>query len=175
MVRSATQQPRSPRHARGLVSRGLQARGFTLLELMVVVAIIAVAAGLVTVSLPDPRVSALEREATRLTALLESARAQSRAADVPVAWLPQAGSGSGSGSNFQFPGLPKASDYPSRWLDKRVRAEVIGAKALTLGPEPILPAQRVVLHLEELQLSIQTDGLNPFAIQRFEEAKEPAS
>jgi general secretion pathway protein H len=35
---------------------------------------------------------------------------------------------------------------------------------LRLGPEPLLPAQRVVLHLGERQLAVGTDGLSPFQI-----------
>lgn len=51
-------------------------RGFTLLELMVVVAIIAMATAAVTFALRDDSGTRLEREALRLSAMLESARAQ---------------------------------------------------------------------------------------------------
>ena len=49
-------------------------RGFTLLELMVVVAIIAMATAAVTFALRDDSGTRLEREALRLSAMLESAR-----------------------------------------------------------------------------------------------------
>ena len=55
------------------------AQGFTLLELLVVVALIAIATAGVSLSLRDSADSALERDATRLAALLETARAQARA------------------------------------------------------------------------------------------------
>ena len=53
-------------------------RGFTLIELMIVVALIAIAAGVVSLALRDPASTRLETEAARLSALLESARAESR-------------------------------------------------------------------------------------------------
>jgi prepilin-type N-terminal cleavage/methylation domain-containing protein len=52
-------------------SKARLARGFTLLELMVVVAMIGVASAVVSFALPDPSSTRLEREAARLIALLE--------------------------------------------------------------------------------------------------------
>ena len=65
-----------------------KARGFTLIELLIVVAIVALASTLATLALRDPDASALEREADRLSALLEAARAESRASGLtaPGAW-----------------------------------------------------------------------------------------
>src|SRR5215212_5523953 len=50
------------------------ARGFTLIELMVVVAVIAIATAVASLALRDPAASKLEHEAARLASLLESAR-----------------------------------------------------------------------------------------------------
>ena len=61
-----------------------RARGFTLLELLVVVAIIAIATAGVSFAMRDSQATQLEREGQRLAALLESARAQSRSSGVPV-------------------------------------------------------------------------------------------
>jgi general secretion pathway protein H len=66
------------------VARLPEARGFTLIELMIVVALIAVAAGVISLALRDPSSVRLQTEAQRLSALLESARAESRASGLAV-------------------------------------------------------------------------------------------
>ena len=66
-----------------------RARGFTLLELLVVISIMALATAGVGLALRDGGQQALEREGERLAVLLESARAQSRASGVPVRWRPR--------------------------------------------------------------------------------------
>ena len=53
--------------------------GFTLIELLVVIAIIAIATAGVGLALRNTGQENLDREAERLSALLEAARAQSRA------------------------------------------------------------------------------------------------
>jgi general secretion pathway protein H len=45
-----------------------------------------------------------------------------------------------------------------------VSAEVVSATAVLLGPEPILPAQRIVLRLEDRRLVLASDGLSAFAV-----------
>jgi general secretion pathway protein H len=65
---------------------------------------------------------------------------------------------------FRFVGLPEGPDVPTQWLDDRVRAQVVGSNNVVLGPEPILPAQRIVLSLEEHRLEITSDGLSAFAV-----------
>lgn len=142
-------------------------RGFTLLELMIVVAIIALATAGVSLSLRDGGEASLEREALRLSALLESARAQSRTNGVPVLWR-------STGGGFEFVGvapapsagaddLTKARD----WLSPDTRALITqpaGAPVLVLGPDPLIAAQRVQLMQGERQLTLGTDGLAPFAV-----------
>lgn len=133
-------------------------RGFTLLELMVVVAIIALATTSVSFALRDSPQVQLEREAERLAALLESARAQSRATGVPVRWHNTA-------DGFRFDGLP-AQALPQHWLgpDTGVR----GATSIQLGPEPIIGPQAVVLsnaRQPERALRVVTQGLRPFMVE----------
>ena len=147
-------------------------RGFTLIELLLVMALIAMASGLATLALRDPAESRLEREGARLAALLESARAEPRAAGLGVVWQPlaaatpmAAGTANGGppGADFLFVGLPAGVAMPTRWLQPGVVAEVIGARTLVLGPEPLIGAQRVVLRIDDRQLALATDGLAPFA------------
>ncbi|HWK82199.1 MAG TPA: prepilin-type N-terminal cleavage/methylation domain-containing protein, partial [Caldimonas sp.] len=51
--------------------RRVRASGFTLIELMVVVAIIAIATAMASLAIRDPAADKLEQEAARLAALLE--------------------------------------------------------------------------------------------------------
>ena len=122
--------------------------------------IVAVATGMVTLTLRDRSQSQLETEGARLAALLESARSQSRIVGTEVRWAPLATGG------FEFLGLPAkaAKELPTRWLESDTTATVVGAPQLRLGPEPLLPAQRVVLHLGEREIAVGTDGLTPFQI-----------
>ena len=142
-------------------SKARRSRGFTLLELMVVVAMIAITTAVVSFAIPDPSATRLEREAARLIALLESARTQARAGAMTVLWVPQP---SGPEADYQFLGLPLALMPPLKWLSSDVKAEVAGAKSIVLGPEPVIGAQSVILRLDDKQIIISTDGLGAFDV-----------
>jgi len=143
-------------------------RGFTLLELLIVVALIAVAASVTVLSMRDPAATRLEREAGRLAALLEAARAQSRAQGAEVRWRPlgereTAPPGSGEARpDFVFTGLPSDHDLPRRWLEPGVGVSLPDPRGLLLGPEPVIGPQRVLLFIGEQRLALVTDGLGPF-------------
>ncbi len=152
-------------------NRLLRLRGFTLLELLVVLAIVAIGSAGVGFAMRDGTQNQLEREALRLSALLESARARSQLTGVPVRWQPTA-------KGFHFEGLsdPAGSDaaLPQSWLDADMRAELDQnalpgqAAALLLGPEPIIPPQSVTLMSRsqpDKRLRLATDGVRPFAVQ----------
>ena len=124
-------------------------------------ALIAIGTSLVSLALRDGAQSRLDEEGARLSALLESARAESRASGVSVSWAP-ADFAATDGAHFRFAGLPQGAELPTRWLGDGVSAEIVGARALLLGPEPVLPAQRLVLHLDDRRLVLVTDGLAPF-------------
>ena len=132
--------------------------GFTLLELLVVISIIAVATAGAALALRDGNSVTLEREAERLAALLEAGRAQSRASGVAVRWDSVAG-------GFRFVGLP-SDRLPTQWLS--ASTVVRGQNSLLLGPEPLLAAQGVTLVSRDepaTALRVATDGLRPFAVQ----------
>jgi general secretion pathway protein H len=151
-----------------------RAAGFTLLELLIVIAIVALSAGVVTLALRDSSASRLEEEGERLVALLEMARAESRVSGTTVRWLPAGGAAGSSGvaagtaagapdADFRFVGLHRDT-LPSRWLDRETRAQVAGSPFVVLGPQAILPPQRVVLSLGPHRLEVASDGLAPFAV-----------
>lgn len=129
-----------------------------MLELLVVLAVMAMATAGVTLVLRDSADTALEREAQRLVALFESARAQSRASGVVVRWHTTPG-------GFLFEGLAVGA-LPTRWLTEGMT--VRGNPSLLLGPEPIVGAQAIELvnsQQPERAMRIATSGLDPFAVQ----------
>jgi len=147
--------------------RPFSPRGFTLLELLVVLFIVALAAGAVSVSLRDGPSQQLEREAQRLVAWLEAGRALSRASGSALHWQSTA-------SGFEFVGAATAGAPavqrgqiaqgaslagPKNWLHPGVQAQV-----LRLGPEPIIAAQTLSLRLGEHEIRIGSNGALPFAI-----------
>ena len=150
-----------PGHA---VRRSRQS-GFTLIELLVVLAIMASATAGASLALRDSDHVRIEREADRLAALLEAARAQSRASGIPVRWQP-------SGEGFAFTGLPETSTLPLTWLEPTIVVSGGTAQALrsnnillVLGPEPVLPAQTLTIAIAgkpQVQRTLATDGVRPF-------------
>ena len=144
----------------------MPARGFTLLELLIVVAIIAIGTVGVGLALRDSGQTALETQAQALAALLETARAQSRASGVPVRWRP-------TPEGFAWDGLDNTGPepLPSTWKTPGIRAQT--PAPVLLGPEPLVGAQRIELWREDQpqwRLAVATDGVRPFAVAPAESA-----
>jgi general secretion pathway protein H len=136
--------------------------GFTLIELMIVVVLIALASSLASMALRDPAATTLEREGARLASLLEAARGDARASGLAAYWEPRTANPEVPG--FRFVGLPPSDALPTTWLESGISAEVVGARAVTLGPEPLIGAQRIVLRFRDQRLTLATDGLGPFVV-----------
>ena len=137
--------------------------GLTLLELLVVLAIIAVSTAGVALAMRDKTQNQFEQEAQRLIAKLESARVQSRVQGVPLVWRTTA-----SGFVIQTPLV--GSDFVAQsddWLSGDISADM---QAITLGPEPIIRPVTITLSkssgqtsgAKPMDLRIGTDGLQPF-------------
>lgn len=134
-------------------------RGFTLLELLVVLAILAIATAGAALALRHPDRQVLQREGERLAALLEGGRAWSRSTGQPLTWRPDAG-----GHRFQG---RQAQEPLQRWLDPDIVVEWpagVAQRELVLGPEPIIAPQSVVLRLRDQRLRLATDGLQAFTV-----------
>jgi general secretion pathway protein H len=139
------------------------ARGFTLIELLVVVALLAIASASIALAMRDSAATRLEREAERLVALFETARAEARVSGLPVAWLPVQDA---SGDQFRFTGLQPGVQLPRRWLGEAPVVEIGGRNgSIRLGPEPLIGAQQLSLRLGEHRVLISTDGLAPFQLR----------
>jgi general secretion pathway protein H len=126
--------------------------GFTLLELLLVIAIVAVVSTGAVLVLRDSAQAALETEAQRLAAVLEQARAQSRSSGVAVRW-------SATPRGFALDGKQQG------WLVQSIEAS--SEHPLVLGPEPLIPPQSVKLWLTEQPLKVlrvATDGVRPFEV-----------
>ncbi|UXH79321.1 prepilin-type N-terminal cleavage/methylation domain-containing protein [Roseateles amylovorans] len=151
------------------LSRGA-ARGFTLIELIVAITIIAIASAAVAISMGRSGDSDLEREALHLASVLETARAEARAASLDVRWMPDGK----DGGSYRFTGLPP--DLIDRlqlnrsWLGEPPVVDIQGATAngrsVRLGPEPLIGAQRILLTRGDHRMTVSTDGLGPFRVQR---------
>lgn len=136
---------------------GARVRGFTLIELLVVVAIIGIATAGVMVSMERAADAPLEREAVRLAALLEAARAQARVSGQAVRWQ-------ATEEGFRFEGAGLGSERPlTHWLSADVRVEPPGV--VVLGPEPLIRPQSITLTSADhpqRRWRIASDGLQPF-------------
>jgi general secretion pathway protein H len=145
---------------------GNSSRGFTLLELLLVVTIIAMASAGVVFAMRDASSTQLEREAQRLAALLDAARALSRTNGVPVLWMP-------TSQGFRFDGLPPQA-LPTHWMNAQTMAQI--PSPLVLGPEPIIGPQDIALRASdhpERVLHVRTDGLGPFEVHSEAVAAQP--
>jgi len=146
-------------------------QGLTLLELLVVLAIIGFAVAGVSLSLRDNSQTQIEREAQRLVAVLEAARAQSRTSGMALVWQPTAegfvirpalAANPTQTNNSAITSSPnnaanQISARTEKWLALGTQAVVSNAAQLTnntapanlvvLGPEPILAPARITLRV----------------------------
>ena len=165
-------------------------RGLTLLELLVVLAIIGLTMAGVSLSLRDSSQTQLEREAQRLVAVLEAARAQSRTSGMALIWqatpegfairpalttTPALGNAAATAGNATSPIAARTETWLAAGTQALVSTNTPAtnnsapANAVVLGPEPILAPIRITLSVAVANqpataLNIGTDGLRPFQV-----------
>jgi general secretion pathway protein H len=153
-------------------------RGLTLLELLVVLAIIGLAMAGVSLSLRDSSQTQLERDAQRLVAHLEAARAQSRTSGIAQVWriTPE-------GYNIVTMSTPAGTPLRQEtWMSANTQALIqlppqaansAPNNIVVLGPEPLIAPASITLSMSNNatnttrptpSLRIATDGLKPFQV-----------
>jgi general secretion pathway protein H len=158
---------------------GSKYRGFTLIELMVVITMIAIATAGVSFALRDSETSLLDKEAERLAVVLETARVQSRSTGVALAWLPlPQGFVVLPASELNRSQIQVNTSSISPWLAGAMNAQIISntaasQRSVLLGAEPMIPPSGVLLSLGLRRLRVATDGLRPFTVQTADEVAKP--
>ncbi len=159
-------------------------QGLTLLELLVVLAIIGFAVAGVSLSLRDSSQTQLEREAQRLVAVLEAARAQSRTSGMALIWQatpegfvirPAYAPNQAQGGNNTITSTPSNAASPiaaraEKWLAMGTQALISNAgqsantttpaNLVVLGPEPILAASLITLSVGQTNSAKPTPALS---------------
>ena len=161
-------------------SRAL-ATGFTLLELMVVLVVLAIVGSMVTLSISAASGHALESAAERLSSTLEEARWQAIATGRRIAWeAPQTNPPAGKTSAearwyeqtqdgvWQFRIAPLTTP-----LFDNIAVSIVQPRStndvparLVLGPEPVGMTACVLLTQDGSTVAVVSDGVAPFSVQR---------
>ncbi len=137
-----------------------QQRGFTLIELMVVLVIIGIASAAVGLSLkPDP-LQPLRKDAERLVQVLQVAQAEARADGRPITWQPTA---KGFAFSRRTPSGDAIDDLrgdallrPRAWETPGLHVRIEPGQRLILNAEWITPPLRLVL----------SDGRHTLGVER---------
>lgn len=141
--------------ARQCATRAACVRGFTLLELLVVIVILGIAAGMVSLSAVPSEERLLATETDRLAALLRLAQNEAKVSGRPLTWVADT-----EGYRFVSSdnGRRNRPDDPLRaraWPFPVIR---IDAPVLVIGAEPLLPPAEIRIATPNRELVLVLDA-----------------
>lgn len=144
-------------------------RGFTLIELMVVLVIIGIASAAISLSIkPDPA-QLLRKDAERVAQLLQVAQAEARADGRSIVWVSDAkgfrfSRRSDGGRGFEH-FKDDAQLRPRAWQSPKVEVRVEPKQRVVLNAEWINPPLQVTLSDGLNRLSVLRDGSGRISLQ----------
>jgi len=136
-------------------------QGFTLLELLVVLALVAIGSSLVVLSMRDAPEHQLSQEADRLIAVLEAAKAQARSTSTPLRWQ-------ANEQGFSISPLVGGESQAMDWLHLGTRAE---PSVWVISAEPVQAPVQLQLRQasrtsgQSQTLTLGSDGVSAFKVQ----------
>lgn len=142
-------------------------QGFTLIELLVVLVIVVSVVKGVGMAVVNRGSDSLDREAQRLAAVLEVARAQAQVSGTEIR-VDISTDGFSVTRESVHEAVPSTQSTP--WLSQGTIGKVsgkLGATSIQLGPEPFIDAQEIVLtniNVPSESVKLMTDGVGPFVI-----------
>jgi general secretion pathway protein H len=141
-------------------------RGFTLLEMLIVVAIIAIASAALIANAWPGGAARVDTEARRLAALLETAQAEARASGQPIAWAPEPHGYAflRRGADGEWERFSEASIYRERRLDPDL--EVRGERAV-LMPYGVSGGVEAAIADRQSTIVLRSGALGRISLERI--------
>jgi general secretion pathway protein H len=146
----------------GLRTASLRCAGFSLLELLVVLVILGIAAGVVSLSVAPREARLVAEESERLAALFRLAQDEARVRGRPVAWIADA-----QGYRFLIGGRePDAPGDPLRARAWPFPVRRVQAPRLVFGAEPLLPPAEIRIATQEREVHLALDAFGTVTVRQ---------
>ena len=129
--------------------------GYTLLELLVVIVIFGIVAGLVSLSVAPNEHRRMTQEVDRLAALFRLAHDETRISGRPITWVADA-----NGYQFEVDGIVRGENIPDDPLRPRMwpfPVQRVEAPAIVFGREPLLDPVTILVASTERVLMLHLD------------------